>query len=284
MDKQRSTITISERRSGRATPSRLAVVTGASSGIGLELARTFLSHDFDVVVVAENDAIHEVPSALQTNGVQEILPVQVDLAAVDGADILYQQLRALGRPVHALALNAGVGVGGPFLENSIEAEMNLIALNISSLVRLSKLVLPDMVAQGEGRVLFTSSIAALTPGPYYAVYAASKAFVHSFSEALRYELRDTGVTVTALQPGATDTNFFARAGMLDTKAGRSDKDPPADVANDGFDALMAGRDHVVAGSIKNRMQALISEITPEPMKAAQHAKLTEPGSGVEEKD
>ena len=269
-----TTDTYTHETSGRP----FAVVTGASSGIGLELARVFAENNYDLLVVAEDENIMTVADELNTDGAT-VHQAQIDLASASGADSLHREIQKIGRPVDAIALNAGVGVGGRFLENDIEDELNLIALNVVSVVRLSKLVLKDMVARGQGRVLFTSSIAALMPGPYYAVYAASKAFVHSFSEALRYELKDSGVTITALQPGATDTNFFERAGMMDTKAGTGKKDDPAEVARDGFDALMAGKDHVVAGAFKNKAQAVLSEITPEPMKAAQHAKLTEPGSG-----
>jgi short-subunit dehydrogenase len=136
-----------------------------------------------------------------------------------------------------------------------------------------------MVRRGEGRLLFTASVAATMPGPYYATYAASKSFVHSFAEAIRHELKDTGVTVTSLMPGPTDTEFFERAGMQDTKVDSSKKDDPAEVARDGFKALMAGKDHVVAGSAMNRAQTAASTILPDPMKARVHASMTEPGSG-----
>lgn len=262
-----------------ATSTRpFAVITGASSGIGLELARVFAENNYDLLITSEDAGIDAAAAQLSNNGAK-VAHAQADLATAEGVQALYEQIVAFGRPVDAIAMNAGVGVGGRFLENDIDAEMNLISLNIISLVRLSKLVLKDMVARGQGRVLYTSSIAALMPGPYYAVYAASKAFVQSFSEALRYELKDSGVTITALQPGPTDTNFFARAGMLDTKAGTSEKDDPAEVARDGFEAMMAGKDHVVAGAFKNKVQAVMSEVMPETMKAGQHAKMTEPGSG-----
>lgn len=260
----------------------LAVITGASSGIGLELARVFAEHNYDLLVVAEDGGIQQVATELGAGG-RTVIPAQCDLATPQGVEALYKQIQETGRPVDAIALNAGVGVGGRFLENDFKDELNLISLNVISLVHLSKLVLRDMVARGQGRVLYTSSIAALMPGPYYAVYAASKAFVQSFAEALRYELKDSGITITALQPGATDTNFFARAGMLDTKTGASEKDDPAEVARDGFEALMAGKDHIVAGAFKNKMQAVMSNIMPEPAKAAQHAKQTEPGSGHDSK-
>jgi short-subunit dehydrogenase len=145
-------------------------------------------------------------------------------------------------------------------------------------VHLSKRVLPDFVAKNEGKILFTSSIAAEMPGPYYAVYAASKAFVQSFSEALRNELKDTGVIVTALQPGATETNFFARADMLDTKAGESKKDSARDVALQGFEAMINGDDHVVAGSFANKIRTTLARVMPETVQAKVHAMDTKPDS------
>jgi short-subunit dehydrogenase len=206
-----------------------------------------------------------------------IQSVQVDLADYEGVEKLYSAIKSTGRQVDAIAINAGVGVSGDFArETDLAAELNLIRLNVVCPVHLSKLVVPEMVARGEGRVLFTSSIAALMPGPFYAVYAASKSFVQSFSEALRNELKDTGVTVTALMPGATDTEFFERAGMEDTPAGQGKKDDPAQVAKQGFEAMMAGKDSVVAGSFINKVMATASKVMPDPAKAEAHRKLTEP--------
>jgi short-subunit dehydrogenase len=143
-------------------------------------------------------------------------------------------------------------------------------------VHLAKRILPEMVRRGAGRVLFTASVASTMPGPYYATYAASKAFVLSFAQAVRYELKDTGVSVTALMPGPTDTEFFDRAQMKDTPVGSAAKDDPADVARDGFEALMAGKDHVVAGAAKNKLQAAGANLMPDPAKAAVHARMTKP--------
>jgi short-subunit dehydrogenase len=190
----------------------LAVVTGASSGIGHELARQFAEHGFDLLVAAEDDGIASAADSLRALG-PPVESVQADLGTYEGVEQLVARIRSLGRPVDAIALNAGVGVGGPFLETDLQKEVELINLNVTSVVHLAKRVLPDMVARGEGRVLFTSSIAAEMPGPFEAVYAASKAFELSFAEAIRNELKDTGVTITALQPGPTDTNFFRRADM-----------------------------------------------------------------------
>ena len=257
----------------------LALVTGASSGIGLELARLFVEHGYDLVVVAEDAGIAQAASSLRTNGAA-VDAVQLDLTEADAVDLLASRFtRADGRALDAIALNAGVGLGGAFVEQELDRVQYVIDLNVTSTVRLARLVLPTMVARGQGRVLFTSSLAALMPGAFQAVYNASKAFVHSFAEALRNELKDTGVTVTALQPGATDTNFFHRADMEDTKVAQDAKDDPAKVARDGFAAMMAGKDHVLAGSLKNKVQGVLAEITPEPLKAEQHRKLAEPGSG-----
>jgi len=254
-----------------------AVVTGASSGIGYELARQFAEHGFDLLVTSESQRIDDAAQRLRTLGAQ-VEAVQANLATYEGVEQLYERIRAMRRPVDAIAINAGVGVGGPFVENDLAAELNLIALNVTSVVHLSKLVVKDMAARNEGRILFTASIAAEGPAPFEAVYGASKAFVLSFAEALRNELEDTNIVVTALQPGATETNFFHRAGMENTKVGAGKKSDPADVAREGFEALMAGKDHVVSAMLKEKTMFVAGQVTPETMKAEQHRKLSEPGS------
>lgn len=256
----------------------LAVVTGASSGIGLELAKQFASNGFDLLIAAEDAGITQVEGDLQQLGAH-VVSVIVDLAKPDGVEQLVERIAETRQPVAAIAINAGVGVGGRFVETALEDELNLIDLNVRSTVHLAKRVVPSMANLGRGRILFTASVAAVMPGPYEAVYAASKAFVFSFAEALRHELKDTGVTVTALMPGPTETNFFHRAGMDDTRVGQQKKDDPAQVAKDGFEALMAGKDHVVAGSFSNQAQVSVSGFMPEPAKAAMHGHLAEPGSG-----
>jgi uncharacterized protein len=254
-----------------------AVVTGASSGIGYELARQFAEHGFDLLVTAEDDAIEAAAGKLRTLGAK-VDSVRADLAEYDGVETLYERIRSSGRPVDAIAINAGVGVGGPFVENDLDAELDLISLNVVSVVHLAKRVVRDMAERDEGRILFTSSIAAEGPAPFEAVYAASKAFVQSFAEALRNELKDTNIVVTALQPGATETNFFHRAGMEDTKVGSERKSDPATVARDGFEALMAGKDHVVSAMAKEEAMVAMGKVMPETVKAQQHRKLAEPGS------
>jgi short-subunit dehydrogenase len=254
----------------------LALVTGASSGIGRALAQQFADHGFDLVIAAEDDAIHTAASELEAAGVT-VTAEQVDLATANGVAALHRAAASRGT-VTAAALNAGVGVGGRFDETDLDRDLRLVDLNCRSTVHLAKLLARDMVAREEGRLLFTASVAAKAPGPYHATYAASKAFVHSFAEAIRVELADTGVTVTSLMPGPTETEFFDRADMEDTRIGAGPKDDAEEVARDGFEALMAGKDHVVAGSVKNRLQAAGASATPDGMAASGMAKLTEPGS------
>ena len=256
----------------------LAVVTGASSGIGRELAKEFARNDFDVLISSTGPGLADVAQELESLGAS-VATVEADLATYDGVEVLYRAITADTRPVEAIAINAGVGVGGDFArETRLEDELHLIDLNVISTVHLAKRVLPAMVERGRGRILFTSSIAALIPGTFEAVYNASKAFVQSFAEALRNEVKDTGVTITALQPGPTETNFFHRAGLDDTRVGASEKDDPATVAKQGFDALMAGKDHVIAGSFKTKAMAAMAKIMPDTANAEQHRKLAEPGS------
>jgi len=256
-----------------------AVVTGASSGIGYELARQFAENGFDLLIAAEDTEIHQAATDLKRDGQNEVIPVQVDLATYDGVEQLYVAILGTGRPVDAIAINAGRGIGGDFTtQTDLKDELNVIDVNVTSTVHLAKRILPDMKARGAGRLLFTSSIASMMPGTYQAVYNASKSFVQSFAEALRTELADTGVTITALMPGPTDTNFFHRAEMDDTNVGASSKDDPAQVAKQGFDALMKGEQKVVAGSVKTKVQGAASKVMPDGMKAAMHRKMAEPGS------
>lgn len=265
---------------GTTDERQLAVVTGASSGIGLELSRQFVDHHFDVIVAAEDAEIAVAAAVLRAESAGTVTPVQVDLRTPEGVDDLYAAIRADGRPLAAIALNAGHGQGGAFLDIDLADELSIIDLNIVSTVRLAKLVLRDMVARDEGRVLVTSSIASTMPGSFQAVYNASKSFLQSFTEALQNELKDTGVTLTSLMPGPTETDFFERADMAaDTKVGTSKKDDPAQVARQGFDALMAGKDRVVGGGLKTKVQEAAGKAMPDKLKAAMHRQMAEPGSG-----
>lgn len=254
-----------------------AVVTGASSGIGFELARQCIEHDFDLLICADDEGIHQAAHHLGEAGAL-VQAVCADLSTFDGCEKLVDAVNASGRHLDALLLNAGVGVGGAFLTNDLEDELRMIDLNVGSVIHLAKRLVPRMVNRGKGRVLITASVASTSPAPYLAVYGATKAFDLSFAEALRYELADTGVTVTALQPGATETEFFERAEMENTKVAQREKDDPAEVAKLGFEAMMEGKDKVIAASLKAKLEGLAGEILPETVKARMQGSQTRPGS------
>jgi uncharacterized protein len=254
----------------------LALVTGASSGIGRELAKQFAQNGFDLIVAAE-DELDGAVAELQSFGAS-VDGVSVDLAAPEGVEELWRRVAETGRPLDAAALNAGVGAGGAFVDIDLEKQLNIVDLNCRSTVHLAHLVLRDMVARNRGRVLFTSSIASTMPGSFQAVYNASKSFDQSLALALRNELKDTEVTITSLMPGPTDTEFFERADMEDTKVGAGDKDDPEDVARLGFEALMDGKERVVAASANTKLQGRASRLLPDSAKAAMHRKMAEPGS------
>jgi short-subunit dehydrogenase len=263
---------------GTASSRQLAVITGASSGIGFELARECIEHDFDVIICAEDDGIHQAAEHLSATGAV-VEAVRCDLATYEGCEKLVAAIDQMQRPIDALMLNAGVGVGGSFVQTELDEELRMIGLNVTAVVHLSKRLVPRMVNRGRGRILITASVAATSPAPFLAVYGATKAFDLSFAEALRFEVKDTGVTVTALQPGATDTEFFERADMENTKVAQSKKDDPADVARKGFDAMMDGKDKVIVAGLKSKLEGIAGEVLPETLKARMQAGQTKPGSG-----
>jgi short-subunit dehydrogenase len=253
----------------------LAVVTGASTGIGYELARQCAENGFDLLVVADEPAINDAARELRKLG-GAVEALEADLATLEGVDKLYATTR--GQPVDALLANAGRGLGKAFLDQDFQDVRRVVDTNITGTIYLIQKVGRDMRARGRGRILITGSIAGFLPGTYQAVYNATKAFLDSFSFALRHELKESGVSVTCLMPGATETEFFERADMMDTKVGTSKKDDPADVARIGFKAMMKGEGDVVSGW-QNKLQTAIASITPAGRLAEQHRKLAEPGSG-----
>ena len=255
----------------------LAIVTGASSGIGFELATELAGRGYDLVVASAGSRLTDAASKFQASGVQ-VTEVSADLATKEGVEELWQKVVALGRPVDVACLNAGVGVGGLFAETDLEEELNMVALNCSGTVQLAKHVVRQMQQTGEGKILFTASIAGEMVAPREAVYAATKAFVLSFAHSLRYELRDTGITVTALQPGPTDTDFFHRAGMDNTDVGQKGKteSEPADVAKQGIEALLSGKDHVYAAATKTKLEGMLANLVPGAVKGAMHEKMAKP--------
>jgi short-subunit dehydrogenase len=255
-------------------PNGLAVVTGASTGIGYELAKQCAQHEFDLVVAADEPTIERAARDFRALGVK-VDAVEADLATTAGVDRLCAALA--GRPVAALLANAGRGLGKGFLDQDVADFQRVVDTNITGTIYLIHKIGNDMRARKSGRILITGSIAGFMPGTYQAVYNGTKAFLDSFSFALRAELKDTGVTVTCLMPGATETDFFERADMLDTKVGQAKKDDPADVAKIGFDAMMKGRGDVVSGW-QNKLQSAIANITPAGTLAEQHRKMAAPGS------
>ena len=253
----------------------LAVVTGASTGIGYELARCCAENGFDLLIAADEPAINDAAEKFRSLDVT-VEAIEADLATLEGNDKLYAAVR--GRPVGAVIANAGRGLGKEFLDQDFDEVQRVIDTNITGTLYLLQKVGNDMRVRGQGRILIVGSIAGFIPGSYSAVYNGTKAFLNSFSFALRNELKDTGVTVTCLMPGATETKFFERADMMDTKVGQAEKDDPADVAKTGFDAMMRGDGDIVSGW-KNKLQSAVANVTPASMLAEQHRKAAEPGSG-----
>lgn len=254
----------------------LAVVTGASSGIGLELAGCAAVDGYDLVIAAEGPDIQAAAVELKRNAV-DVTAHQVDLSTQAGVREFVEAIESLGRPVELMMANVGRGLGHGFLDQDPAEAQKVIDTNISGTLLLVHLLGNRMRKQGMGRILFTGSIAGFIPGAYQAVYNGSKAFINSFSHALREELKESGITVTCLMPGPTDTEFFERAGLMDTSMGQGSKDDPADVARIGFDALMDGEGDVVAGW-KNKMTSAMANVTPADMLAKQHAGMARPGS------
>jgi uncharacterized protein len=261
-----------------ASNGQFAIVTGASTGIGFELARRCAQEGFDLLIAADEPAIEQAAASLRASGVN-VEAIQADLAAREGVEKLYAAVK--GRPVDALLANAGRGLGRAFLDQNLSDVRRVIDTNITGTVELVHKVGNDMRRRNAGRILITGSIAGFMPGSFQAIYNGTKAFLNSFSFAIREELKDTKVTVTCLMPGATETEFFRRADMMDTKVGTEKKDDAGDVARQGFDAMMAGEGDVVAG-LKNKVQSSIANVTPAAMLAKQHRSMAEPGTAKQD--
>lgn len=255
--------------------SQFALVTGASTGIGLELARCCFREGYDVLIAADEPQIEQAATELRGDGGGKVETVQANLSTPEGVDKLYNA--AKGRAVDVLMANAGRGLGRAFLDQDWGKARQVIDTNITGTVYLIHKVGNDMRRRNSGRILITGSIAGFTPGSFQAVYNGSKAFLDSFSFALREELRDTKLTVTCLMPGATETEFFKRADMMDTKVGTAEKDGAAEVAKAGFNAMMKGEGDIVTG-MKNKIESSVANVTPAETLAKQHRKMAEPGT------
>lgn len=253
----------------------LAVVTGASTGIGYELACVCAENGYDLAIAAKEPRIHRAADSLRALGA-EVAAVEADLATTEGVDKLLAATG--GRPVAAVLANAGQGLGGAFLDQDFARVRAVVDTNVTGTLYLLQRVGRDMRSAGEGRILIVGSIAGFLPGAFQAVYNGTKAFLDNFSFALRNELKDSGVTVTCLMPGATETDFFGRADMLDTKVGTQKKQDPREVAEIGFKAMMRGDGDVVSGWM-NKLQSAIANIVPAGVTAEMHRRMSEPGSG-----
>jgi short-subunit dehydrogenase len=251
-----------------------AIVTGASTGIGLELAKRCANEGYDLMIAASEPEIEAAAAMIRQHGAT-VEALNVDLATIDGVDALHSAVN--GRQVDALLANAGRGLGRAFLDQDFAKAKYVIDTNITGTVYLIHKIGNDMRRRNAGRILITGSIAGFIPGSFQAVYNGTNAFLNSFSFALREELKDSKVTVTCLMPGATDTEFFRRADMMDTDVGTTEKDDPAKVAADGFEAMMSGAGDVVSG-FKNKVQSAAANVMPAGLLAGQHRKMAEPGS------
>lgn len=257
---------------------QLAFVTGASSGIGYNLAKVLGERGYDLVITAESDRLDKAEADFRALGI-EVFAIRADARKREEVDRVWDAVKATGRPVDVACINAGIGEGGLFAtETSLDQELDIVQLNCASTVHFAKHITAQMVARKQGRILFTASIVSEMVGPRESVYAASKAFVLHLAKSLRFELKDDGVTVTALQPGPVDTDFFHRAHMDDTKAGTEGKkqSEPYDVAKQGIDALFDGDENVYAAATMVKIEGAIMGLVPDSVQAAMHERLAKP--------
>jgi len=255
---------------------KYALITGGTSGIGFELAKLFAKDGYNLIIAARNEVeLNATSEEIKQQFGVEVITISKDFFEVENAFDLYNEIKIKGIEVNVLVNNAGQGQYGEFTETDLKRELAIIQLNISSVVVLTKLFLQDMLQRGEGKILNLSSIASKVPGAWQSVYHGTKAFIQSFTEAIRAENKDSGVTITALLPGATETDFFNKADMTDSKAVQGKLDDPADVAKDGYEALMKGDDMIVSG-IKNKVQVGMASVIPDSVLASQMYKKQAP--------
>lgn len=264
-----------------STNQKYALITGATSGIGYELAKLFAKDQYNLIIVArDTEKLEKAAGELKQSGI-EVITIAKDLFKREAPFEIYDEVKAKGIQIDVLVNDAGQGQYGLFAETDINRELDIIQLNIGATISLIKQFLPEMLARKDGKILNLSSIAGKTPGPYQAVYHGTKAFVQSFTEAIRSENKGSGVTITALLPGATETDFFNKAEMQDSKiVQQGGLSNPADVAKDGYEALMAGEDMVISG-FKNKVMVGMSGITPDHLVADMMKKQQEPADKPE---
>lgn len=254
----------------------LAMVTGASTGIGLELARIAAADGYDLIIAADEGRIEQAADELRRNGT-DVVAVEADLSTSAGVSKLVEAASELGRPIELLFANAGRGLGNSFLDQNLDEARRVVTTNIVGTIELIHSIGRDMRSRNRGKILITGSIAGFMPGSFQAVYNATKAFLNSFGHALRNELKETDVTVTILMPGVTETEFFERAKMMDTPVGTGEKDDPAEVARAGYDAMLKGDGDTVSG-FKNKVVSAVANVLPASLTAEQHRKMAEPDS------
>jgi len=256
---------------------KFALVTGATSGIGYELAKQFAQNGYNLIIVARpSDHLEQTAQELSTQFGVQVKPIAKDLFTDGAAQQLYDEVKATGITVNVLVNDAGQGVFGKFHEEDLERQIKIIHLNVVSLTTLTYLFLQDMVARNEGKILQLASVVSILPAPLQAVYCGTKAYVLNFTEAIINELKDTNVTLTALQPGVTDTDFFNKAGAQDSPLAKdkASMSSPADVAKDGYEALMKSEEKIVSG-FKNKAQIAMSHVTPDSVLAEMLRKQSE---------
>lgn len=247
---------------------KYALITGATSGIGRELAKLFAQDNYNLVLVARSqDELARTAGELQQHGI-EVKTIAKDLFQRQAPFEVYDEIKSQGIQIEVLVNDAGQGQYGEFVDTDINRELDIIQLNVGAYVTFTKLYLKEMVARNDGKILQVASIASELPGPLQSIYHATKAFVLSFTEAIQEETKETNVTITALQPGLTDTDFFRKADMLQAKnVAEGNPASPADVAKDGYDALMSGEKRIISGFM-NKVQVTMSNIIPDELVAA----------------
>ncbi|WP_419801366.1 SDR family NAD(P)-dependent oxidoreductase [Mucilaginibacter sp.] len=255
---------------------KYALITGATSGIGYELAKLFAKDQYNLVIVARNtEELEKTSAELKQSGI-EVVTIAKDLFNREAPMEIYNEIKSKNIRIDVLVNDAGQGQYGLFSETEIDRELEIIQLNIGATIALTKPFLKEMIARKDGKILNLSSIAGKTPGPYQAVYHGTKAFIQSFTEAIRSENKDNGITITALLPGATETDFFNKADMNDSKIVQDGSmSSAADVAKDGYEALMSGNDMVISG-FKNKAMIGVTNLTPDHLVADMMKKQQEP--------